>query len=252
VLPIAKVELAFGDLGKPVSLYTALNGVNMLVNVASLGFGHAPSIVAAAEDAEVKRAIFVSTTAIFTTLDALSKRVRIAAEKAIKNSQLSYTILRPTMIYGSSRDRNICRLIRYVSRYPILPVFGSGEYLQQPVYVEDVANAIVQAVTTDNTLGRCYEVSGGSVVTYNQLVHTVSKLLQRRTMLLHLPTRPFTRVLSILESLSVKVPIKAEQIMRLNEDKDFEFGAAAEAFGYQPRSLEEGLKLEMIEMGLKA
>ena len=105
-LPEGEIELVVGDLDNPESLEDALNGVDALVNLASLGFGHAEGIVAASEKSGIKRAIFVSTTAIFTQLNAPSKAGRLDAEKRITESDLDYTILRPTMIYGSSRDRN--------------------------------------------------------------------------------------------------------------------------------------------------
>ena len=109
-LPASSVEWAVGDIGDEQSLSEALEGVDAFVNIASLGVGHAETIVNTSAK-QVKRAIYVSTTALFTTLPAKSKLVRLAAEDTITKSALDYTILRPTMIYGSSRDRNICRLI---------------------------------------------------------------------------------------------------------------------------------------------
>src|SRR5207244_6121463 len=120
------VELLTVDLADARSLTEALKGADSLINVASLGFGHAPSIVGSAIAAGIRRAVFISTTAVETTLSASTKSVRLAAEEIIRNSGLAYTILRPTMIYGTSRDRNICRLIRYVNRWPIIPVFVDG------------------------------------------------------------------------------------------------------------------------------
>ena len=110
----SKIEWIEGDLSHTSALTTALQGVDALVNIASLGFGHADSIISATKNAEIKRAIFISTTAIFTQLNAKSKKARVAAELAIETSGLKYTILRPTMIYGSARDRNMWRLIRFM------------------------------------------------------------------------------------------------------------------------------------------
>src|SRR5436305_14726910 len=62
-LPVDQVELFFGDLSEKDSLTKALEGMDALVNIASLGFGHATTIVAAAEASGVGSAIFVSTTA---------------------------------------------------------------------------------------------------------------------------------------------------------------------------------------------
>jgi len=113
-----EVEWALGDVSDSQSLTSAMDGTDVLVNIASLGFGHADSIIRAAKDAGIQRAIFISTTAIFTQLNASSKKVRVAAELAVETSGLSYTILRPTMIYGSPRDRNMWRLIRLMKYLP--------------------------------------------------------------------------------------------------------------------------------------
>jgi uncharacterized protein YbjT (DUF2867 family) len=139
------VEWATGDLADTESFTAALRGVDALVNIASLGFGHAESILKSMKEAGVKRGLFISTTAIFTQLNAGSKSIRLAAEEAIQASGLDYTILRPTMIYGSKRDRNMWRLIRLLRILPVMPIFGDGESLQQPIFVDDVAQAILLA-----------------------------------------------------------------------------------------------------------
>lgn len=243
-----EVEWVVGDLGDFRSLCTALAGVDALVNVASLGLGHAPNIIDALQAASVDRAVFVSTTAVFTKLNAQSKAVRLAAEDTIRQCLVAYTILRPTMIYGSSRDRNICRLIRYIRRWPVLPVAGSGEYLQQPVYVGDVAWAIARALTSAVTVGRSYNIPGGTVLSYNQVVDTVSALQGRRVAKLHIPRRPAVGGLSLLERLIRRLPIRSEQLLRLNEHKVFDYSAAAKDFGYAPRSFEAGIRLELKDM----
>ena len=51
-------------------------------------------------------------------------------------SDLQFTLLRPTMIYGPGNDRNVAFIRGYIDSHRFLPVFGSGERLQQPVFVE--------------------------------------------------------------------------------------------------------------------
>src|ERR1700744_2672843 len=103
-----------GDLDDPGRLAATFAGASAdaLLCLASLGFGHGPSVVAAAQDAGLTRAVFVSTTAVTTTLHPPTKRIRLAAEDRIRGSRLDWTILRPTMIYGDGGDRNLSRLLR--------------------------------------------------------------------------------------------------------------------------------------------
>ena len=153
-----------------------------LVNLASLGFGHAPAIVSAAQAAGLDRAVFVSTTAVTTALPARSKAVRLAAEQAIRSSGLKWAILRPTMIYGAPGDRNMSRLLVLLARARrasalrglqmplVLPTPGGGRRLQQPVHVADVASAVLAAAVRPETAGRSYDVAGPDPLTFADLL----------------------------------------------------------------------------------
>lgn len=251
-LRAAGCEVVVGDFEDSAALERAMRGCDTLVNVASLGFGHAPAIVRAAETAGVGRAVFVSTTAIFTGLNAPSKKARVEAEDCIRHSKLRWTILRPTMIYGSERDRNICRLIRAVRRWPVLPVVGPGTFLMQPVLVDDLAEAIVRAATSEMAIAREYNVSGRAPLSYNELVQTVAEEAHERIRLFHLPVAPMVRMLRAGETLGLRLPIKAEQVERLNENKAFDWGSAARDFEFAPRDFRSGVRLEIQRMDAPA
>ena len=240
-----EIPVRFADLNNTQQLATQLRGCDALLNVASIGFGAAPSILEACRSAAVQRAVFVSTTAIFTQLNAGSKVVRKAAEAAITSSALDTTILRPTMIYGTPGDRNMIRLIRWLHRWPVIPVFGNGRSLQQPVHVSDVAWAVVQALETSGTIGRQFNISGAAPLTYNDVVRLISQALGRRVLLFHIPARPIVTALKVSERIGITLPIKAEQVLRLNEDKAFSHADAADAFGYSPMGFDKGIRQEV-------
>jgi uncharacterized protein YbjT (DUF2867 family) len=244
-LPQPEIEWALGDVSDTESLTSAMEGTDALVNVASLGFGHADSIIRAAKDAGIQRAIFISTTSIFTKLNAPSKKVRVAAELAIETSGLDYTILRPTMIYGTSRDRNMWRLIKFMRLSPIVPIFGDGKYLQQPIYVDDVAAAILGCLKADVTIGKSYNIAGKRALTYNEVIDTIAKAMNKRVWKLHIPSKPVVGLLKLFEKIHIPFPIKAEQVLRLNENKDFSYAEAGRDFGFSPLSFEEGIGLEL-------
>ena len=246
------IEWALGDLSDPQALSASMQGTDSLVNIASLGFGHADSILRAAKDVQIQRAVFVSTTAIFTQLNAKSKQVRLAAESAIETSGLKYTILRPTMIYGSPRDRNMWRLIRLMRDSPVVPVFGDGNYLQQPIYVGDVAQAIVGCLCNDQAVGKSYNIAGKAPLTYNQVIDTIAGLMNKRIWKAHIPSTPVVGLLKFFERLHIPLPVKAEQVLRLNENKNFNYEEAERDFGFRPSSFEEGIKWELESASLEA
>lgn len=240
-----RIASRHADLNDVAQLAQQLSGCRALLNVASIGFGAAPTILEACRTASVRRVVFVSTTAIFTQLNAGSKSVRQAAEAAITSSGLETTILRPTMIYGTPGDRNMIRLVRWLNRWPVLPVFGSGRSLQQPVHVSDVAWAVVQTLEAPSTIGRQFNISGAAALTYNEVVRLTAQALGRRVQRLHIPAQPVVALLQATERLGITLPIKAEQILRLNEDKAFSHAEAAEAFGYAPSPFEQGIRQEI-------
>uniref|UniRef100_A0A7C4PFV4 NAD-dependent epimerase/dehydratase family protein n=1 Tax=Anaerolinea thermolimosa TaxID=229919 RepID=A0A7C4PFV4_9CHLR len=249
VLSARNIEWVIGDLADFDTVRQAAQGMDALANVASIGFGHAPNITRAISAAGIRRAVFISTTAIFTSLNAASKAARMAAERTIADSCLNWTILRPTMIYGSSRDRNMARLIRYLKLWPVVPVIGSGENLQQPVYVEDVARSVVDCLFTDRTVGKAYNIPGKMALSFNQVIDTIAVIMGRRILKIHFPVKPVVSTLHAIERLGLQPPIKAEQILRLNEDKTFDFQDATADFGYSPRSFEDGIRIELVGMG---
>ncbi|MBN2145139.1 MAG: NAD(P)H-binding protein [Candidatus Aureabacteria bacterium] len=235
-------EPLIGDVKNPDALRASMEECDGLINIVSLGFGDADLIVTAAEKAGIRRAVFVSTTAVETRLNARSKAIRLQAEERIKRSHLDWAILRPTMIYGGQDDRNISRFIRFIKRMPFFPIPGSGEFLQQPVHVKDVAEGIVQAFFSPNASKKIYNLSGAAPISFNRMVETACQTLGVSRKIIHCPVQPVLFIFQFWEKFSSKPFLKSEQILRLLEDKTFSHEEALKDFDFQPRSFEEGLK----------
>jgi uncharacterized protein YbjT (DUF2867 family) len=245
------VAFATADLRDPAALLTAFAGADTLVNVASLGFDWTDNVVATARRARVDRAVFISTTAILTRLAVASKPIRQRGERLVQESGLAWTILRPTMIYGTPADRNIARLIRFVDRSPVIPLVARHA-VQQPVYVEDVADAVVSVLAEPSTVGRTYNISGGEALTLESLVRRVADEMGRRPLLVPLPLWPVKGALGIWAWFT-KPPATVEQVRRIEEDKSFDHAEARADFGYSPRSFAAGVRAEIAMMrGLRA
>jgi len=243
------VVKVFGDLSDARALQEALQGVDVLINLASLGFGHAPAIVQACQEARVPRAVFISTTAIFTRLPAPSRAARLEAERLIAASGLACTILRPTMIYGTPRDRNIWRLIRFLRFSPLAPLVGGGRRLQQPIHVEDVAKAVWQVVGCPASAGKAYDLAGAQAVPMSDMVRTIARQLGRSVHLLPVPLPLALAGAAVARRLPFFPRISREQILRLDEDKAFDISPARKDFGFAPLDFEEGIRKELRWLG---
>jgi uncharacterized protein YbjT (DUF2867 family) len=251
-----------GDLGDGPSLTAAFAsaGCEALVNLASLGFGHAPTVVAAAVAAGLDRTVFVSTTAVTTALPVPSRAVRLAAEQHIRSSPLAWTILRPTMIYGAPGDRNLSALLAVLARAArlprpgglplVVPVPGGGARLQQPVHVADLAGAVLAAAERPQATGSCYDVAGPEPLAFAELLRLSSAAVGCPVRLLPVPLSAVVALTRGYERLSRRPRIRAEQWQRLAEDKAFPIDAAARDLAYAPRSFAEGIREEAAALGL--
>jgi nucleoside-diphosphate-sugar epimerase len=148
------------------------------------------------------------------------------------------------MIYGSRRDRNISRLLRFLRLSPVMPVFGDGQALQQPVYVEDLADAVIAALDRASAVEQAYDLSGAEPLTFAELVRTAGRAIGREPRLLYAPARVGYAAASAAALLPGPRILKPEQIARLAEDKAFSHDAATRDLGFRPRSFAEGVRLE--------
>ena len=244
------VRFAEGDLGDPASLLRCFRGHDCLLNVASIGFGHGASIVRCAMDAGISRAVFTSSTAILTSLPVQTKPVREAAEAAIRASSLRWTIVRPTMIYGTARDRNVSRLLQWLRKWHMMGLPGGGTALQQPIHVADVAGALVTCLLADATVGRTYNISGREPIAFRDMVREAASAVGVRALLLPVPVAPMAAVVGFAERIRLPMHLRAEQLRRIAEDKAFPHDEAARDFGFSPRSFATGVREEAHVLGL--
>tara|TARA_B100001989_G_C24537681_1_gene465465 strand:- start:188 stop:1099 length:912 start_codon:yes stop_codon:yes gene_type:complete len=240
-----KIPIIYFDLYQISENLKVLKNFDCFINIASIGFGLCKHIIEACEMVSIQRVIFISSTSIFTSLNASSKEIRTEAENLIMKSNLIWTIIRPTMIYGSPRDRNMIRLIRWIDHFPILPIFGSGNALQQPINVEDLVSFIYRTIKKKEAFNNVFNVSGKEPITFNQIIKIISKVLKRKPLKIYLPSSITSQILFFLELLNIKLPIKSEQIKRLNEDKSFSHKKAKTLIGYDPINFHEGIKREI-------
>ena len=243
-------RFAEADLCDARQVEAALRGHDALIHMASMGFEDAPSYVAAVERSGIRRAVFTSTTSILTRLPVRSKPIREAAERAVERSSLDWTIIRPTMIYGTARDRNISRLLRFLKRYRCMVLPGGGMAAQQPVHVDDVAGAAVLALGNGASVRKTYNLSGVRPLTFRALVETAARAVGIRPMLLTVPVNGLAAALGALESLRIPMRLRSEQVLRIAEDKAFDHSDAIRDFGFWTRSFEEGVLEEARMLGL--
>jgi nucleoside-diphosphate-sugar epimerase len=236
------LELAYGDAGDAGSMARALRGIDAFVHIA--GIRYVPEVLEAMRRAGVERLVIVSSTSAHSRFEFRSAP-RLVNEALLVGSGLRWTVVRPSMIYGSELDHNMHKLLRFLDRSPVFPLFGSGENLWQPVYYEDLARGLYAALTKPGTDGQIYDLPGLRPLTYLDLVRTAAGALGKSTRIVRIPAEPVRRTLVLAERMALPLPVSSEQVLRLREDKAYSYEKAREELGYAPRAFEEGIALEV-------
>ena len=240
-----RVEIRRGDVAREEDLYRALGGVDALLHVA--GIEYASPVVRAATRAGVERVLIVGSTSVYSTY-AFRSSPKLGMEEFVRGSGLAWTIVRPSMIYGSERDRNVHRLLRFLDRSPVFPVFGPGTNLWQPVYHEDCARGVLAALERPVAVRRSYDLPGAEPLTYLDLVKLAAAALGRSPRIVRLPIEPVRRALATAERLRLPLPIDSGQVIRLREDKAYPYERARRDLDYAPRAFREGVVLEVARL----
>ena len=190
-----RVQIALGDLSDPPSFRNALRGVDTVVHLAAsirdqprgsieeLNSVATLRLLRAAERAGVKRFVFFSAMNASHHSRTRFFRAKALAEEAVRESELETTVFRPSIVYAPG-DPWLTLLDR-LSRLPAVPVSGSGDALFQPVWAEDVAGAVVNALADGSA--REYDLAGPEILSYDDIVRTVLSALRRRRRLVHVP-----------------------------------------------------------------
>lgn len=241
------MEFAVGDLDDEKFLMESLQGVDTIVHIA--GISLSTKIVQAAIKNNIKWAILVHTTGRFSKFKSASEEyIKIEDDILSFSGSMAVTILRPTMIYGSSGDRNMYRLVEYLSKHKVFPLFGDGDNLMQPVHARDLGNAYYDVLLhSEVTMNKEYDLSGKEPIPYLNIIRTIRGYLNSKVKIFSLPISVSIIAAKVYNALFNNAAITVEQVMRMQEDKAFSHEAATKDFGYNPLSFEEGIKEEVEE-----
>lgn len=193
----------------------------------------------------VRKVVALSSTSRFTKDQSADlEEQQIAKRLADAESQVKcwaegrgveWVILRPTLIYGLGRDKNVSEIARFIGRFGFFPLFGKAHGLRQPIHAEDVAAACVSALQTFEASNRAYSISGGETLTYRDMVARVFTALGRPSRLLKVPLWVFRLAVAVLSCIPRCRHWSAAMAERMNNDLVFDHSDAARDFGFMPR-----------------
>jgi uncharacterized protein YbjT (DUF2867 family) len=166
-------------------------------------------------------------------------RTKAAGEAASRAAFDRAVVLRPSVVFGPE-DQFFNRFARMAMVSPFLPLIGGGRTRFQPVYVGDVAEAVVAGLrdSDGSAAGRTFELGGPGVYTFRELMEYLLKVLRRRRALVSLPFGLARRQARLLQLLP-EPPLTVDQVELLARDNVVSPGAATLAdLGLAPTPLE--------------
>ncbi len=249
--PVMAVQ---ADVRDEASVEAALEGSRAVVNAVglyvekgadtfeSVHVRGAANVARLAARAGVERLAHVSGIGASATSSSSYVRARADGERVVNESFRDATIVRPSVLFGPGDS--FLSTIDGISRLsPVFPLFGSGDTRMQPVFVDDVAEAVARMLEDSATRAHVSELGGPRVHTYREIIEAVLDYRGRRRMLLPIPFTMWALQAKLL-ALVPNPPLTEDQVVLMRDDnivgKDV---VTLEDLGITPRDLKALLPL---------
>ncbi len=231
---VGQIVPLFASVAREATVHRAVEGAELVVNAVGIlvESGGATFETVHTQGAEriavqsatcgVQRLVHVS--AIGADPDSPSKygSSKGRAEQAVRASFPAATILRPSLVFGPE-DQFFNRFGAMARLSPVMPVIA-GDTRMQPVYVGDVADAVIAGLTETAALGKLYELGGPQVWTFREILALILKMTGRHRPLVEVPMAVARLQAAVLQHVPTK-PLTPDQLLMLSKDNVVSPGA---------------------------
>jgi uncharacterized protein YbjT (DUF2867 family) len=214
------------NFDNPAALAASLSGATVVINTywirfeqGALTFDRAVrnvrTLIQAALDAGVRRFVQISITNASADSPLPYFHGKGVLEDSLRHSGLSYAIVRPTVIFGTE-DILINNIAWSLRKFPIFLTPGDGQYRLQPVFVEDLAELIVNVAQQDEKTE--IDAVGPEIFSFDQLLDLIRRIVGGRARIFHAPAGAALLAASILGRMKADVMLTADEIRGLSAD----------------------------------
>ena len=246
---VGQIQLFRADVHEDDEVAAALEGARFAVNLTGVLVSRgeqsfeALHVEAAGRIASAARALGVEAIAHVSAIgaDARSEssyaRSKADGETRLREHFSDATVFRPSIVFGPE-DQFFNRFADLARSLPALPLIGGGRTKFQPVFVGDVAAAIVASLTDERSKAKTYELGGPSVYTFRELMAFILREIDRRRVLVSIPFS-LARLQAIFLQLLPSPLLTPDQVTLLKVDNVVSPGALTLAdLGISPTSVE--------------
>lgn len=241
-------EVCYGNVSDPDALMEACRGVSEIVHLVAVIRGGASqfdainrvgtcNLVAAAREAgSVRRFVHLSALGAANAPDLRYLHSKWAGEREVVSGGIPYVIVRPSLIFGPG-DEFTNAVAALVRALPVTPVIGSGNNRLQPIHVEDVAQCVALSLSGNVRGNRVVEIGGPNQLSYNEIVRIIARTLDRRRILMNVPTWKLRAPIALMEMLTSKPPINTAMLQLVTLRNVADPDSVQREFGFRPRPL---------------
>ena len=248
------IKPVVGDLFAPEQLASLIKGADAVIHLvgiirefpakqitfARLHHQATLSIIAATNQAGVKRYLHMSANGARKEAQTAYHKTKWLAEEAVRQSKLDWTIFRPSLVYGAE-DQFISLLASLIRKSPLIPVMGDGQYRMQPVPVELLAKGFAVALEREAAIGKTYHCGGKECLSYNQLLDLVGEALGKKPVRkMNQPLFLMRPLVSVLQHLP-HFPMTSVQLQMLIEGNCCDIREWCDDLNLEPWPLSTGL-----------
>jgi NADH dehydrogenase len=245
---VGQIDFVKCDVADAESVSAAVMGSTAVINLTGILFQSgqtfedvqaegAANIAQAAAAAGVTSLVHVSAIGADAESDSDYAVTKAQGEAAVREAFANAVILRPSIIFGPE-DGFFNKFAQMARFFPALPLIGGGKTRFQPVFVGDVAQAIVTSLNSAEARGRTYELGGPTVYSFKELLQLILKETGRRRALVPLPFALAMVKAAFLQILP-KPLLTMDQVKLLKTDNVVATTAAGLAdLGITPTSVE--------------
>ena len=167
-------------------------------------------------ESDVKKFIHVSAIGANENSKSLYQKSKFHGEVKAFNNFKNTVIIRPSVVCGT--EDNFTNLFSKLSILPLIPVVGIN-YKFQPIFVDDVADAIVQAIEQKNNEGKIYEIGGPKVISFGDMVKSILKTINKKRFVVPMPM-PIAKFQSTITDLLPIPPILTKDQCEILSESD--------------------------------
>ncbi len=246
---IQNIEKCVGELTDVEFLKQSFADTDTVLHLAGIHWSR--EVVEAAVFCGVRRLILVHTTGIYSKYKMAGEEYRqidAYVYDTCKKNNIVLTICRPTMIYGNISDMNVVKFISMVDMFPVMPVVNGAKYELQPVHYQDLADAYYSVlVNEDRTANMDFDLSGGEPILLRDMLIEIGKNLGKKVKFISCPFPIAYGGAWIVFVLTLGKKDFREKVQRLCEPRTYSHDEATRAFGYNPRTFQDGIVDEVKE-----